>query len=224
MKHELLPRKIIAMVDTTFFNRIDGLSIIRSYNTKQNLAWEYVTSENMATYRRLRMKIQNQGFEIQAAVIDNKPGLKEVFSDIPVQLCLFHFQKLIRRYLTFNPRLEAARELKTLVSNISFISKEEFKIQFKSWNKKWDEFLKEKTMSHYGSYNYTHKKLRSARNTVKRHLSYLFTYQKYPELKIPTTTNDIESMNSKIKDLLRIHRGYSRKLRNKIITEILSNN
>jgi len=31
-------------------------------------------------------------------------------------------------------------------------------------------------------------------------------------------------LNSKIKDLLRIHRGYSKKLRNKIIDEILSKN
>ena len=41
----------------------------------------------------------------------------------------------------------------------------------------------------------------------------------YTEIDIPNTTNDIESMNSKIKDLLRIHRGYSKKLRDKIIGE-----
>jgi len=70
----------------------------------------------------------------------------------------------------------------------------------------------------------THKRIRSARKSIKRHLPYLFTYQNYPELDIPNTTNDIESMNSKIKDLLRIHRGYSKKLKDKIINEILSNN
>ncbi|MDP8226466.1 MAG: hypothetical protein P9L89_02320, partial [Candidatus Celaenobacter polaris] len=67
-------------------------------------------------------------------------------------------------------------------------------------------FLKEKTLHPDGSSSFTHRKLRSARRSIRRHLPYLFTYQNYPELDIPNTTNDIKSLNSNIKDLLRIHR------------------
>ena len=131
---------------------------------------------------------------------------------------------ILRRYLTLNPRLEAAQELKKLTSDLTQISESEFNEGFINWENKWNDFLKEKTLHPNGSSSFTHRKLRSARRSIRRHLPYLFTYQKYPELDIPNTTNDIESLNSKIKDLLRSHRGFSKKLRNKIINEILSNN
>ncbi len=41
-----------------------------------------------------------------AAVIDGRKGGKEVFSDVPVQMCQYHQLMILRRYLTMNPRLE----------------------------------------------------------------------------------------------------------------------
>jgi hypothetical protein len=52
-------------------------------------------------------------------------------------------------------------------------------------------------------------------------LSYLFTYQKYPELGIPNTTNALNGMFSHRKELVNIHRGLGKKLKTKIIHEIL---
>ena len=197
---------------------------MRSYTTKQNLAWRYVKSERKESYQDLCNEIESKGYTIAAAVIDGKYGLKEVFLDVPVQICQFHQKMILRRYLTQNPRLKAAQELKTLTSELTRISESEFRENFRKWDNKWSTFLKEKTFHPDGSWSYTHRRIRSARKSIKRHLPYLFTYQNYPELDIPNTTNDIESMNSKIKDLLRIHRGYSKKLKDKIINEILSNN
>lgn len=220
----LSPSKIVIIVDTTFFNYHEGLTILRSYTTKQNLAWKYVVSERKESYQDLRNEIEKAGYTVAAAVIDGKYGLKEVFLDIPVQICQFHQKMILRRYLTQNPRLEAAQELKILTSELTRISESKFKEDFRKWENQWSMFLNEKTFHPDGSWSYTHRKIRSARKSIKRHLPYLFTYQNYPELDIPNTTNDIESMNSKIKDLLRIHRGYSKKLRNKIINEILLKN
>jgi transposase-like protein len=221
---KLSPAKVVIIVDTTFFGRRDGISIMRSYTTKQNLAWRYVTSEQMVSYQDLRDEIESKGYTISAAVTDGKYGLKEVFADVPVQVCQFHLKMILRRYLTLNPRLEASQELKNLTSNLTKINETDFIEYFTNWENKWNDFLKEKTIHPDGSSSFTHRKLRSARRSIRRHLPYLFTYQNYPELNIPNTTNDIESLNSKIKDLLRIHRGYSKKLRNKIIDEILSKN
>lgn len=220
----LSPSKVVIIVDTTFFNRHEGLTILRSYTTKQNLAWIFVRSEQKESYRYLRNEIERKGYIIIATVIDGKYGLKDIFLDVPVQVCQFHMKMISRRYLTQNPRLKAAQELKILTSKLTRISESKFKKDFTNWENKWSEFLKEKTFHPDGSWSYTHRRIRSARKSIKRHLPYLFTYKNYPELKIPNTTNDIESMNSKIKDLLRTHRGYSKKLRNKIIDEILSKN
>ena len=211
-------------MDTTFFSRYDGVTILRSYTTKQNLAWEYVVIENIESYKNLRREIESKGFKILAAVTDGKHGLRELFKGVPVQMCQFHMKMIMRRYLTLRPRIEAAQELKILTTNLTKISETEFNNEFTKWDNKWSEFLKERTLHPNGKRSFTHRKLRAARRSIRRHLPHLFTYQNYPELDIPNTTNDIESMNSKIKDLLRIHRGYSKKLKNKIINEILSKN
>ena len=181
-----------------------------------------ITHEKASTYIQLRRQIEGSGFEIQAIVLDGRKGIREVFSDLPVQMCQFHQIMIMRRYLTQNPRLESAKELKLLCRNLCDISKDEFIETFNEWNEKWSEFLNERTYDEDGKWRYTHRKIRAARRSIITNLPYLFTCQDHPELKIPKTTNCVESINSKLKELTRIHRGYNMDLKHKIITEILS--
>ncbi|HSW62829.1 MAG TPA: hypothetical protein VLH56_05930 [Dissulfurispiraceae bacterium] len=51
----------------------------------------------------------------------------------------------------------------------------------------------------------------------------LFTYQKHPELNIPNTTNSLDGLFAHLKDLLRVHRGLKKDLKNKIIADFLQN-
>jgi hypothetical protein len=52
----------------------------------------------------------------------------------------------------------------------------------------------------------------------------LFTFQEYPELNIPNTTNHIDGgINTKLKDLNRRHRGMRQDRRNKLLTNLLYN-
>jgi len=39
-----------------------------------------------------------------------QPGVREIFSNRPVQMCHFHQVAIVRRYLTSRPKLEAAQE------------------------------------------------------------------------------------------------------------------
>jgi len=63
--------------------------------------------------------------------------------------------------------------------------------------------------------------IRSAYRSLKINLPYLFTYQKYSQLKIPNTTNSLDGYFSKLKQLLNVHRGTTVVRRYKIIQEIL---
>ena len=54
---------------------------------------------------------------------------------------------------------------------------------------------------------YTHKKLRSAYNSLKRHLPWLFTFEDFPVLDIPNTTNLPEGKFGDMKRLLQCHHG-----------------
>ena len=71
-----------------------------------------------------------------------------------------------------------------------------FMMELAAWHKKWREFLAERTVNpETGKWHYTHKRLRSAHRSLKKHLPYLFTYKRHTELNIPNTTNGLNSRN-----------------------------
>jgi hypothetical protein len=159
---------------------------------------------------------------LKAIVLDGRKGVREVFSDIPAQMCLFHQKMILRRYLTLNPKLPAGIELKALGEKLISIQEEDFKKLLLEWNIKWKEFLKEKTYEEDTKHwHYTHKKIRSAYRSLTENETYLFTYQRHPELKIPKTTNSLDGSFGHMKTLLKIHRGISKERRFKMIEEIL---
>jgi len=70
---------------------------------------------------------------------------------------------------------------------------------------------------------YTHKRVRSAYRSLKVNLPYLFTYQKYPDLYIPITTNSLDGIFSLLKMMLGLHPRMREPLKRKMIEEILGN-
>ena len=147
-----------------------------------------------------------------------------MFSDIPAQMCHFHQKQITRRYLTSNPKLPASIELKAIVDTLTYATEEKFTAEFFNWCNKWDSFLKERTTDLFTKkWSYTHKRVRSARRSIKNNLPYLFTYLKYPKLNIQKTTNSLDGSFSFLKEKTNIHRGITKQLRDKIIEHILGN-
>lgn len=222
----ILPKSqlIVIVADVTFFERSYGIVVIREPNLKKNIYWKEVSIENPDIYWQARTQIERQGFTLKAAVIDGKRGVKEVFMDLPVQMCQFHQIAIINRYLTRKPKLEAGKELRSIALALTNSAEKEFTNLLDNWYEKWKEFLQEKSINlETQRLHYTHKRLRSAYRSLKTNLPYLFTYQKYPELKIPNTTNSLDGTFSYFKTLLRIHRGMSKVKKYKAICEILKN-
>lgn len=220
----LKPQPIVIVADVTFFTGGYGIVVAREPNLKKNIYWKEVSTENPEIYWQARNKIEQQGFTLKAAVIDGKRGVKEVFLDLPVQMCQFHQVAIINRYLTRKPKLDAGKELRSISLALTNSTEKEFTDLLNNWHGKWKKFLKEKSTNiETGKLHYTHKRLRSAYRSLKTNLPYLFTYQKYPELKIPNTTNSLDGTFSYFKTLLRVHRGMSKAKRYKMICEILKN-
>lgn len=218
------PRSIVAIADTTFFTRSYGITIFRDPNIKKNLIWKEVHSETPGQYRQLRNELELSKITLKAVVLDGKRGVREVFSDIPIQMCQFHQVAIVIRYLTRQPQLEAGKELKQIALQLTKCPEKKFKDLLDAWYNKWKDFLKEKTANPItGKLHYTHKRLRSAYRSLKTNLPYLFTYQKYPELNIPNTCNSLDGSFTTLKSLLRNHRGMNRQNRYKMICQILEN-
>lgn len=218
----ITPQPVVVVADTIFFGREYGVTVFRSPKLKRNLCFAEIQKETPSVYAEGKKHLEEKGFEILATVLDGKRGCREVFKDIPVQMCHFHQIAIVKRYLTSKPKLEAGKELLNIIFTLSKTNEETFIKLFEFWKNKWRDFLNEKSQNlETGRYCYTHKKLRSARRSIETNLPYLFTYQKYPNLNIPNTTNSLDGSFSHLRDLLRIHRGLKREKRFQIIAQIL---
>ena len=174
-------------------------------------------------YALCRYQLEQRGLKIKAVVIDGKRSIRDVFSDLPVQVCHFHQVAIVTRYLTTRPKLTASQELKVIVRTLKDTTEEDFTLCLEQWHEKWKEFLKEKTFNPETKRRfYTHKRLRSAYRSLITNLPFLFTYQKYPKLKIPNTTNSLDGSFAHLKEKLKMHRGLKLKRKLKVIFELLS--
>ena len=155
-------------------------------------------------------------------VVDGRRGMTTVFKDIPVQVCQFHQMKNVTKYLTRKPETDPGKELRFITLTLSKSKEKDFTKLLVDWKKKWNEYITDKTyVTGTKHWYYTHKKVRSAFMSLERNLPYLFTYQKYPELKIPNTTNSLDGSFIHLKEKVKIHHGLRKDRRYKVIEEIL---
>ena len=212
------PGKVVVVMDTTYWGRKYGVMLFKDALTGRDLLWYFVKNETNALYAQGIAELEGMGYEIPAVVFDGRKGLPKMFPDKKVQLCQFHQQKTVRKYITKHPKTEAAQELKEIVDLLTKTDKESFEGMFGEWCVKWVGYLRERTMdSETGISHYSHKKLRSAYLSVRRNLPLLFTWYDNIEKGIPNTTNLIDGHFSLLKRMLRNHNGMKRKRRNKLV-------
>lgn len=209
-------------MDTTYWGRDFGVMLFKDAISKENLLKYYLVSETNALYHQGIKQLQERKFEVQCIVCDGRKGLLGSFGEIPVQMCQFHQQAILRRYLTKRPKTQAATELKAIGDLLKKTNRAEFITILSEWGNKWKDFLNEKSINPETKKKFfTHKRLRSAYNSLKNNAKWLFTYEHYPELKIPKTTNAIDGHFADLKTKLRNHNGLSRKRKKKFIDGFL---
>ena len=218
------PRSIVLAMDATFWGRKNGVLVARDPVRRENILWKEIIQETPSEYQTLRSEINRIGYAIQGVVLDGKRGVREVFRDMPVQYCQFHQMKTVTRYLTRKPKTRAGQELRFLSLTLSRTSEKEFEKHLERWRERWEEFLSERTPCSCCKpkrWPYTHRKLRAAYRSLKTNLPYLFTFQKFPELHLPNTTNTLDGSFSHLKNQVGLHRGKTSARRYKIIQTIL---
>jgi hypothetical protein len=222
---EIAPHASVFIADTTFWGRKYGVCVFRAWPLANNIWWHEVASELMAHYRYGRAILEEKGWTILAAVVDGRRGFFNVFNDIPVQMCQFHQIKIVTRYLTKHPKTEAGKALVTLVLTLTKTDEATFTAALADWHAQFGAFMEEMTESVFENgkttRHHTHKGVYSAYHSLERNLPYLFTYQKYPELNIPNTTNSLDGSFSALKKKLGAHHGLRRDRRYKAVSKLL---
>jgi len=222
MPDDIKPQPTIVVPDTTFWGRSYGVCVFRSWTLKRNIWWNEVASEKVAHYHYGRKILEERGWTFTAAVVDGRRGLASVFKDIPVQICHFHQIKTVTKYLTRRPKTEAGVELRRLALTLTRTDERTFTTALAVWEKKWKNFINEKTeVEGTRRWHYTHKNVRSAFLSLKNNLPNLFTYQRFPKLNIPNTTNTIDGYFASVKKKVAAHHGLRKDRRYKVISEIL---
>ncbi len=232
-----IPRvSVSVIIDGTFFSRRDGVLVARA-NSK-NIVWKQIETEKVEHYAELIQMMTDAGIQINSFVIDGRRGVINMlikrFSGKPVQLCQFHQIQTMTKYLSKKPKLQAGRELRVIALTLTETDCETLTEELGRWHEKWSDFLAEKTRNpETNRWHYTHRRLRSAYRSLKTNLPWLFTYQKYPELNIPNTTNSCDGSFSHWKNgimelfrcffPIKVHRGLRRDRKVKMMNYLLEN-
>ena len=138
-------------------------------------------------------------------------------------MCHFHQKKVIQRYITMHPRLEARKDLQKIMYNLTSTTQKKKKKKLNEWYEKHKNFLAERTINQDTlQESFTHQKLVLAYKSLKTNLPYLFTYKNHKEYKIHNTTNAIDGgVFSPMKKLLKIHNGFTKSLKLKMVDDYL---
>lgn len=222
-KHTPVPRTMVAIGDATYCGPHSWMLVIRDPHAHENVYMKELYSETSSAYQESYRTLTEDGFTITAFVGDGRVATPWLFPGIPIQMCHFHMEAIIVRYTTRNPHLEAGKDLLALAGTLSTNDGDSFADAFKLWCRTWEEFLKEKTIDpKTGRSSWTHKRLRQARDSMKAHLPYLYTFEKYPELNIPNTTNSLDGSFKKVKLAIGVHSGLPHARKIKLITSLLN--
>ena len=98
-----------------------------------------------------------------------------------------------------------------------------FTKKLNEWHEKHKAFLEEKSISTItGKEQFTHPRVRSAYRSLITNLPYLFTYKNEKNILIHNTTNAIDGgVFSPMKKLLKIHNGFTKSLKLKMVDDYL---
>ena len=217
-------KHVVIQLDTTYWGRGFGLMVIKDAMRPKILWRKYVTHETIVDYLEGVQWLRDNGFKIYGVVCDGIMGLiKSLSIRYPVQMCQFHLVMIVRRYLTQDPDLDAAKDLLRLVNNIVQMDKESFIGAFNDWHAQYKDVLNERTTDRrYKTPPYMRPRLRSAYLSIKRYMPWLWTWYNYTDRYIPNTNNGVEGVFSDLKSKARVHSGMRKEQRKKLLDEYMS--
>ena len=214
-------KDVVLLMDATYWGRNFGVLLIVDAYRKRLLWRKFLDKkETIADYLEGVEWLINHNFKIHGIVCDGLRGLAQSLSGYKVQYCQFHQVKTVDEYLTKDPQTDAGKELQRIAHLLCHTDKESFEGALMQWYQKWEGWLKERSFDKStGRKTYTHRRVRSAYFSMKRNMSWLWTFYDYPNPPIPNTNNILEAMNTDLKTKLRVHNGMSNRYRKLFIDE-----
>ena len=217
-----MPPKIEEARDVLF---LDGIYLGRKAcvliccDEKHVLGWYLCRYEHAGAWIALIKRIAEPKMVVSDGGTGFAKALKKVWPKAKHQRCIFHVFCQVKRYTTSRPNTMAGIELYSISKDLLTIkNKQEAKLwtnRFIKWIKKYHEFLSEMTIDERGNKRPTHERLLKAERSLLKLIkeNIIFTYldeELNAEFSAPATNNRIEGgINSRLREMLRNHRGLS---------------
>lgn len=187
---------------------------------KNVLGWYLCRYEHAGAWISLLSRIAEPRVVVSDGGTGFAKALRKVWPHAEHQRCIFHIFCQVKRYTTGKPKTAAGIELYMLSKDLLHITSktdiEKWTDRFIEWMRKYNKFLSQMTYDEDGSCRPTHERLIKAQSSLVRLLKdgTMFTYLDEALLseigKIPSTNNQIEGgVNSRLREMLRSHRGLS---------------
>lgn len=179
------------------------------------VGWHLARSECAEAWAALMARIPAPAM----AVCDGSPGFakaaRAAWPGTRVQRCVFHVAGQVKRCTTLRPRLEAGKELLGIANALLEAKDAEsaaaWLLSYHAWRERWAAFLRESAFRD-GKRVYVHERLRKARGALDRLVrdKTLFAFVEMGRERggeWPSTNNAVESVNARLREMLRHHRG-----------------
>ncbi len=132
-----------------------------------------------------------------------KKAIGEIYPNAKFQRCLTHIHRQITNYISKKPQSDCWKDLQKIMNFKNFENEKIFTEYFQSWERKYFDFLKEKSSNWIRTW-YTHRRLRQAKKHIKNALPYMFHYIKDKNIK--RSSNDLEWYNGVLSNHIYSHR------------------
>ncbi len=197
------------MIDWTWITSKICLIIYYDYIHKKVIRFWFYDWEKYEYIKNDLMILRGQfKYEIKGIVVDwakqIKKAVEKIYPTAKIQRCLTHIHRHIKTYISNNPQTDCWKDLQKIITFENFENKKKFIEAFNLWDKKYFDFLKEKTTKWNKSW-YLHRKLRWARSHIKNAIPYMFYFLDDSNLK--KSSNDLESYNWVLSGHIFNHRG-----------------
>ena len=184
------------------------------------LGWYLCRYEHSGAWIALMSRIAEPELVVSDGGAGFAKALKKIWPHAKHQRCVFHAFCQIKRYTTTQPKTAAGIELYELSKDLLHIDSKDgvdkWVDRFVDWMGKYSLFLSQMTYDELGNSRPKHERLIKAKNSISRLLKddTMFTYLDETLAStidnVPSTTNQIEGgINSRLRAMLREHRGLS---------------
>lgn len=219
---KLRARSTYIIMDVSCFWTELLVFMLKSVEYKKVIYAKVVERECVEEYALWVAYIEERWWKIRWITTDGFKWVRQLFSYLPYQMCVFHQVAIITRCVWKYPKIRPHQELRKIALSLKDSTYWEVKVKLDQRYKKWWDMLSERSYNLFDNKKwwYTHKNMRRAYRSLVTNLPYLFIYQSHQWM--PNTTNALDWYFRPLKSKLWVYSWLTKDRKIRLLFKLLS--